>query len=143
MAYEQFQAKRTFYHGTWFKSNLEARVAQAFTTLGMPYEYERQCFRDERFPYEQFTPDFHLPNTDAYVEVCGSFDQRHRSNVHVLCEIVGSTRDDPSVLVINSRGDVFGYYVESGEVGCRQAAWELPSGGKTMNVFDAAGMKRW
>ena len=143
MGYEKYEAKRTYYHGTWFRSNLEARVAQALTALGIAWEYERQCFRDERFPHEQYTPDFHLPNSDAYVEVCGEFDARHRANASVLCELLGSTRDSPRVVVVGGDGDMRGCWVEGGRLLSRRARWRVESGVEVGNIFDAAGMKRW
>lgn len=142
MGYGRFDAKATNYKGVWFKSNLEARVAQAFNTLGIAWEYERQCFRDERFPYDQYTPDFHLPNTDAYVEVCGVMDERHTRNATVLCEIIGSTRSNPRFMVIDKDGCTRGYFVENGKLSFRCASWNTNTG-KTDNLFDAAGMRRW
>lgn len=143
MGYERYSAKRTYYHGTWFRSNLEARVAQALTALGIAWEYERQCFRDERFPHDQYTPDFHLPNSGAYVEVCPALDERHRANVSVLCELLGSTRDEPRVVVVDGSGDITGHWVAGGRLRGRRARWRGKGGGEVGNIFDAAGMKRW
>lgn len=141
--YSKYRAKATNYHGVWFKSNLEAKVAQALDALGIAWEYERRCFRDERFPYDQFTPDFHLPSNGTYVEACGVFDARHSSNVRVLCEIVGSTRDAPRVVVVDGHGNARGCWVVDGELRSRPARWKRAAGGTTANVFEAADMRRW
>jgi hypothetical protein len=142
MGYGKYQAKATNYHGTWFRSNLEARVAQAFDRLQIAWEYERQCFRDERFPYDQFTPDFHLPANDIYVEVCSELDERHRANVRVLCEIVGSVEEGPTVAVVDGSGTLRDYWVADGRLMARRAKWPA-IGGTTDNVFEAAGMRRY
>lgn len=87
--YQRFKPKRTLYRGQWFESNLEARTAEAFDSLGIPWEYESVCTRDRRYRGGQYTPDFHLPNEDTYVEVVGRIDQRHADNAEVFCETMG------------------------------------------------------
>lgn len=85
-SYGTYQAKRTFYNGVWFKSNLEARVAEALDDLGVRWEYETRCFRDRRYEGGQYTPDFWLPECFAYLEVAGVIDERHMNNALVFCE---------------------------------------------------------
>ena len=64
----------------WFKSNLEAKTAEAFDRLGIRWEYESRCFRDYRYSGGQYTPDFWLPDAYTYVEVVGRIDDRHFFN---------------------------------------------------------------
>lgn len=134
MGYEKYKAKRTFYGGTWFDSNLEARTAESLDALGISWEFHADCFRDRRFPYGQYTPDFKLGG-GAYVEVAGVFDDRHRRNVRTLCEILGSPADNPLVMVVDGNGDVRGYFVEDGQLKFRNAAF---GDGRTPNLFEAA-----
>lgn len=141
MGYEDYKSKRTHYKGVWFKSNLEARVAQAFNTLGIAWEYERQCFRDERFPYDQYTPDFHLPNSDRYVEVCVALDEKHKEKLSVLCDILGATEDTIRIMVIDGDGTCSSCYMNDGRFERRAVIWSKH--GNTDNLFDAAGMRRW
>lgn len=80
-----YQAKKTNYRGMWFKSNLEAKTAEAFDRLGIRWEYESRCFRDYRYSGGQYTPDFWLPDNHTYVEVVGRPDDRHVQNAIVFC----------------------------------------------------------
>ena len=80
-----YQAKKTNYRGIWFKSNLEAKTAEAFDRLGVRWEYESRCFRDCRYSGGQYTPDFWLPDNHTYVEVVGRPDERHLQNAIVFC----------------------------------------------------------
>lgn len=113
---DNYRAKSTFYRGVWYDSNTEAKVAEALDDIGIVYEYHRQCFRDKRFPWGQYTPDFHLPNTDTYIEVAGVLDQRHRGNLTTFCEIVGSC--DPGniwrVWFIDGEGNAKACHIENG-----------------------------
>lgn len=104
MGYEQFKAKKTFYNGVWFDSNLEARAAEAFDALGIRWEFHTICFRDRRFPYGQYTPDFKLSD-GRYVEVAGVFDDRHAQNTVVLTDLLGSTGEKPLLIVVNGKGE--------------------------------------
>lgn len=129
---DNFRAKKTYYSGTWYDSNTEAKVAEALDDIGIVYEYHRQCFRDKRFPWGQYTPDFHLPNSDTYIEVAAVFDQRHRGNLTTFCEIIGS--NDPNnewrVWFIDSDGNVRACYLDNGQLKLRNAPFQ--------NVFYAA-----
>lgn len=98
--YNRYQAKKAYYNGTWYDSNTEAKVAESFDGLGIVWEYHRHVFRDSRLRYKQYTPDFHLPNTEQWIEVCGVFDERHENNVGVLCDILNAKPGDGKVLVI-------------------------------------------
>lgn len=84
-----YQAKRTNYKGMWFKSNLEAKTAEALDRLGIRWEYESRCFRDHRYSGGQYTPDFYLPDVYTYIEAVGKLDQRHRSNAMLFCDTQG------------------------------------------------------
>lgn len=129
---ENIRAKKTYYNGTWYDSNAEAKVAEALDDIGLVYEYHRQCFRDKRFPWGQYTPDFHLPNTDTYIEVAGVFDQRHRGNLTTFCEIVGShdANNGWRVWFIDSDGNARSCHLENGMLKMNDAP--IP------NVFYAA-----
>lgn len=78
-------AKRTKYRGIWFKSSLEARVAEALDELGVAWEYESRGFRDKAYSGGQYTPDFYLPDLHVYIEVVGRIDERHLRNAQVFC----------------------------------------------------------
>lgn len=78
--YGKIKAKRTYYKGILFKSNLEAKVAESFDVLHIPWKYEETCFRGSSYVGGQYTPDFFLPNLGLYVEVAGVWDLRHEIN---------------------------------------------------------------
>lgn len=144
MGYETYQAKRTFYRGTWYDSNLEARVAESLDALGVAHEYHRQCFRDARFPWGQYTPDFHLPNEGAYVEVAGVFDERHQRNVATLCDIMGvrSPRDH-RVLVVGGGQAGFTMAYRAGGDGLQGVPheWRAPDGRGSCDLMRLAGVR--
>ena len=129
---DYYKAKKTFYRGTWYDSNTEAKIAEALDDMGMVYEYHCQCFRDKRFQYGQYTPDFHLPNTDTYIEVAGVLDQRHRGNLTTFCELVGSY--DPGnawrVWFVDGNGNAYACHLSQGMLTMAKAP--IP------NLFDAA-----
>ena len=85
----EYRAKKTNYGGRWFKSNLEAKTAEAFDRLGIRWEYESRCFRDYRYSGGQYTPDFWLSDVYTYIEVVGRPDQRHASNAALFCKTQG------------------------------------------------------
>ena len=114
MNYGKYQAKKTFYNGVEFKSNLEARVAERFDELGIEWQYEPRCFRDKNFAGGQYTPDFYLPDSDLYIEVAGIIDDRHIQNFRRFREMFDKEITDEvghldyehiSLLMINSDGD--------------------------------------
>lgn len=129
---ENIRAKKTYYRGAWYDSNAEAKVAEALDDIGIVHEYHRQCFRDKRFPWGQYTPDFHLPNTDTYIEVAGVLDQRHRGNLATFCEIIGSNDANNGwrVWFVDSEGNARACYLEGNQLKMRNAP--IP------NVFYAA-----
>ena len=135
LSYGDYKAKKTYYGGTMFDSNLEAKTAQALDALGVKWSFHEVCFRDSDFPYGQYTPDFHLEERNAFVEVAGVFDERHKKNVYTLCKILGSESDDPCVIVVDGNGDMSGYFVEDGALKFRTAAF---GDGRTSNLFEAA-----
>lgn len=83
------QAKRCFYNGRWYKSNVEGKTAEALDKLGIPFEYEHDVFRGAQYSWNQYTPDFWLPETDQYIEVTGQFDHRHFSNAQAFDNSTG------------------------------------------------------
>lgn len=117
MCYE-IAAKRTKYRGIWFKSSLEARVAEALDELGVAWEYESRGFRGSRYRGGQYTPDFYLPELSVYIEVVGRIDDRHLHNARVFCQENDAvdlvfwpsdtypqvSEDHPAFLFIISRG---------------------------------------
>lgn len=143
MGYGNYRAKKTLYNGTWYDSNLEARVAEALDALGFTWEYHRQCFRDRRFPYGQYTPDFHLPNSDTYIEVCGVYDERHEANVRVLCEILGvAAPNDTRMLVVCGREGGTTSHRSGG--GARQGSpyvWRAADGRASTELMALAGVR--
>ena len=94
MAY--YESKRTKYNNRWFKSNLEAKTAQALDSLNIRWEYESRCFRSPLYSGGQYTPDFWLPDNRMYLEVVGRLDERHKHNASVfwLQEHVSVPRED-------------------------------------------------
>lgn len=62
------KAIETFYRGNLFRSRIEARWAVFFSTLGIPYEYEKEGFELERINY---LPDFWLPIQKCWIEIKG------------------------------------------------------------------------
>lgn len=84
MNYGRFKARPTKYRDVMFKSGLEARVAEAFDNIGLAWEYEPFCFRGQHYVGGQYTPDFHLPEMNAYVEVAGVLDDRHVKNARTF-----------------------------------------------------------
>lgn len=92
--YAKYKPKRTLYRGTWFKSNLEARVAESLDALEIEWEYETVCLRGAKYPYGQYTPDFWLPELHAHVEVTGRIDEKHLSNALAACDDLGVENPD-------------------------------------------------
>ena len=99
---KRIKAKKTLYKGIWFKSNLEARVAEAFDKLQVEWSYEHMCFKDFRFHGGQYTPDFYLAKQDLYVEVAGVWDERHVDNARVLTTDYGL-----ELMGVDGDGDIF------------------------------------
>lgn len=62
-------AKRVQWDGRWFRSTWEIRVAKALTALGVKWEYEPRSFTLS--DGSRYTPDFYLPESDAFWEVKG------------------------------------------------------------------------
>lgn len=92
--YDTYQAKKANYNGMWFKSNLEARTAEALDGLGVTWEYERRVFRDRRYRGGQYTPDFYLPGLFTYVECVGRIDERHWANAELFCMSQNASIDE-------------------------------------------------
>ena len=58
----QFRAKLTLYNGIVFRSQLEARWAVFFDSLGVEYNYEPHSYEVRTGGrYVQYMPDFFLP----------------------------------------------------------------------------------
>lgn len=92
--YARHPAKKTKYAGIWFKSNLEAKTAEALDAIGVKWLYEPMCFRNSRYSGGQYTPDFWLPDDCTYIEVVGKIDDRHLENGMVFCELENVIRPD-------------------------------------------------
>lgn len=92
MAYPQ--AKRCLYNGTWFKSNLEGKVAEALDRLGAEWQYEPVVVRGTAFAGGQYTPDFFLPASNCYLEVAGRWDERHDANARAFFREAGCAEWD-------------------------------------------------
>ena len=142
MGYEEHKAKQTHYGGIWFDSNMEAKTAESLDILGIPFEFHTKCFRDRRFPYKQYTPDFYLPSTDAYIEVCGVFDKRHEDNVRTLCDILQVGTDGaPRVMVVGSgTGFTEGCYIDEGRLVMRPVSWHTDDGRTSCDLFWLVGL---
>jgi hypothetical protein len=56
----------TYWHGTTFRSRLEARWAIFFDALGLRWQYEPEGYA---LPAGNYLPDFFLPEIDAWIEV--------------------------------------------------------------------------
>lgn len=85
--YEKIPSVKTKYNGTWYKSRLEAKVAEAMDDLGIEWEYEKYKFVDKRYQGGQYTPDFKIPRDHIYIEVVGKIDIRHRRNAMQFVEL--------------------------------------------------------
>ena len=83
--YDIFKPKQTKYKGIWFRSDTEAKTAEAFDRLHVKWEYESRCFRHNNFGGGQYTPDFWLPEISTYVEVVGQIDDDHWKDATVFC----------------------------------------------------------
>ena len=162
--YEIHPAKRTNYNGRWFKSNLEARTAEALDNLGIRWEYESHCFRHREYQGGQYTPDFYLPTENTYIEVCGRIDARHRLNAerfratqnayadtaHMICEsspgyaiVVGGGRvvdvDGEPLVILRCQqcGSHWTFVRECGGWDCRHCGCYIGEGGN--NTGDNLG----
>jgi len=92
--YDTYKPKKANYNGKWFKSNLEARTAEALDILGVAWEYEKRVFRDRRYGGGQYTPDFYLPDLYTYIEVVGKIDEPHWSTAEIFCTSQNATFDE-------------------------------------------------
>lgn len=114
--YERHKPKKTFYNGRWYKSNMEAKVAESLDRHNAPWEYEPCCFLDSRFKYGQYTPDFRIFNSSGeafcYIEVCGEYDNYHRQRCHTLAAIIEEGRLPGVVVVVSNT--LFGAVVSKG-----------------------------
>lgn len=137
LEYGQFKAKKTFYNGVMFDSNLEARTAEALDEIGIRWSFHETCFRDRRFPYGQYTPDFMLQD-GRFVEVAGVFDDRHERNAQVLTHLLGSTGERPTLIVVDGNGDCREWFeteVDGETAICSRTCYQFDSSG---NLFQAA-----
>ena len=72
--------------GNYYKSSLEADFARFCNHKGLSYQYEYKTFElvvnDKKVFY---TPDFYLPESNAYVEMKGNrSDGKYNSNLHCV-----------------------------------------------------------
>ena len=81
------KAIETLYKGHRFRSRLEARWAVFFSSLGLPYEYEKEGFDLNGVFY---LPDFWMPSLDIFVEIKGAALSRlDECKVEALVEASG------------------------------------------------------
>jgi len=118
-------SKKTTYRGIVFKSKMEADVARALDTLGIPWEYETKC--GITMPYThmgkngaQYTPDFWLPEDHVHLEVVGKIDDSHLKNARLACaefNVINPSADDwhdkqpptdehPMFFIVDGNGDL-------------------------------------
>jgi hypothetical protein len=85
----QLRAKLTPYNGIVFRSQLEARWAVFFDSLGIEYDYEPHSYEvGTGGRYVQYKPDFFLPGLSKYIEIKRS---KPTDLEHLKC--AGWTRD--------------------------------------------------
>lgn len=63
------KAIETVYRGVRYRSRIEARWAVAYTSLGVPFEYEKEGF--DLSGVGLYLPDFWLPDQGCWVEIKG------------------------------------------------------------------------
>lgn len=93
------QAIETRYGGCKFRSRLEARWAVFFDAMKIKWSYEPQGFETDD---EMYLPDFHLPQSNTWVEVKGS-DEMLKKDRNRLEAILDYSSPIPGIQ--NSDGD--------------------------------------
>lgn len=68
---EKYQARPQDYRGTWMRSTTETRFARWLESRDYRWVYEPETFVD-RSSGTQYTPDFYVPDLDAFFEVKGT-----------------------------------------------------------------------
>lgn len=85
---------------------MEAKVAESLDAHGVPWEYEPCCFRDSRFSYGQYTPDFRIPEsekqTPVFIEVCGEYDDFHKGKCETLARIIHEQGMPMNITVVSN-----------------------------------------
>lgn len=76
----EIRPKKTIYRGQTYRSMAEAKTAEALDRLGLTFEYECAAARGPLYVGGQYTPDFWVPDLNAYIEVAGVWDERHERN---------------------------------------------------------------
>ena len=76
----EIKPKKTVYRGHTYRSMAEAKTAEALDRLGLSFEYECAAARGPQYVGGQYTPDFWVPDLNAYIEVAGVWDDRHNAN---------------------------------------------------------------
>ena len=77
---KEIKPKKTVYRGQTYRSMAEAKTAEALDRLGLQFEYECAAARGPQYVGGQYTPDFWVPELNAYLEVAGVWDERHKVN---------------------------------------------------------------
>lgn len=72
--------KQTTFKGIDYRSMAEAKTAESLDNLGLEFEYETRAARGRQYIGGQYTPDFWVPGLNAYIEVAGVWDERHKVN---------------------------------------------------------------
>ena len=93
-----YQAQRTQYKGVWYRSKLEAKVAQALDNLGIAFTYEPQGYKLSNGMW--YRPDFWLPYAKQFIECKGKMDEIDAA------KIVGLVNDHGMPVVVLGYGSV-------------------------------------
>lgn len=73
------RGKHVYFGGVVFRSSYEARLARAFSSLGLMWEYEPVRFK---WSDTSYLPDFYLPGKNLFVEVKGQVTPESLVKVH-------------------------------------------------------------
>lgn len=84
----------TLYHGTWFRSTLEADWAATLDALGISWQYEPEGLT---LPSGgRYRPDFYLPDIRTWLEVKGPHDERLDKTIELATLVDHEASCDPS-----------------------------------------------
>lgn len=106
---KRLKAIPTTYRGTRFRSQLEAKYAQAFDRLGIIWVYEHGGFMFD--DGTMYCPDFYMPELDTYFEVKGILDDES------IYKIKNLAKEEKRVFVGAPNGNVYtGHGIDRGFV---------------------------
>lgn len=111
----------TFYNGYLFRSRLEARWAVFFDALKIEYEYEKEGY--EFSDGTRYLPDFHLPDSNTFVEVKGGtisdsdlhkvhcLARQHDGRVYIVSDIdLDALTQNNNIMLDNLNTENWDYY---------------------------------